>query len=68
MTLAQRIKELRFKQNITLSELAKRSGVGKATLSRIENNLTSPSIKSLNKIAKALNMDIRKLLAVVDFK
>ena len=36
MTLSQRIKELRHKQDLTLNELSKRSEVGKATLSRIE--------------------------------
>lgn len=68
MTLAQRIKELRSKHDITLTELSKRSSIGKATLSRIENNQVSPTIHSLIKIAKALNMDVRELLAVVEFE
>lgn len=67
MTLAQRIKELRFKHDYTLNQLAQKSGVGKATLSRIENNQTLGTIQSLVKIAKALNMDIKELLAVVEF-
>ena len=68
MTISCRIKELRYKQNITLNELSKRSGVGKATLSRIENGKSLGTTKVLVKVAKAFNMDIRELLAVVEFK
>ncbi|MBL7131288.1 MAG: helix-turn-helix transcriptional regulator [Candidatus Omnitrophica bacterium] len=68
MTLSHRIEELRHKQDITLNELSKRSGVGKATLSRIENGQSVGTTKVLVKVAKAFNMDIVELLAVVEFK
>jgi len=68
MTLSQRLKELRFKHDITLNELSKRSGVGKATLSRIENRQSQGTTKVLVKIAKAFNMDLREFIAVVDFE
>ncbi len=68
MTLSQRIKELRHKADISLDDLAKRSDVGKATLSRIESNQSLGTTKVLIKIAKAFNMDIRELLAVVEFE
>ena len=68
MTLSQRIKELRFKQNLTLNELSKRSGVGKATLSRIESGQSLGTTKVLVKIAKAFNMDLKELIVVVEFE
>lgn len=68
MTLHDRIKQLRFKQDLTLSELSKRSGVGKATLSRIENGQSLGTTKVLIKIAKAFNIDFREFIAVVDFE
>ena len=54
MILSQRIKELRHKQDITLSELSKRSGVGKAILSRIENGQSAGTTKVLVRVLKHL--------------
>ena len=66
MNLAQRIRQLRSKEGITLTELSKRSGVGKATLSRLENGLTLGTTQVLVRIAKAFGMDIREFLVVVE--
>ena len=41
--LAQRLRELRLKRSWSLEELATKSGVSRATLSRIENNEVSPT-------------------------
>ena len=62
MTLSQRIKQLRNKRNINLNELAQRSGIGKATLSRIESKKTLGTVGSLAKIAKAFQITVQELL------
>ena len=67
MTLSQRIKQLRNQRNINLIELAQRSGIGKATLSRIESNQTLGTVESLVKIAKAFQMTVQELLEGVKF-
>lgn len=67
MILSQRIKYLRWKQNIKLVELAKRSEIGKATLSRIESDKTLGTVESLIKIARAFQMTMPQLLEGVEF-
>lgn len=52
---------VRSEKNITLVELAKKSGLGKSTLNNIENEKTSPTLEQLEKIAKALDVKINDL-------
>ena len=68
MTLSQRIKHLRNQRNINLNELARRSGIGKATLSRIESKKTLGTVESLVKIAKAFQMSVQEFLEGVEFE
>lgn len=52
--IGQRIKELRSQQDLTLEELAARSGCTPGFLSQIERNRAVPSIATLDAIAEAL--------------
>ena len=52
--IGQRIKELRSQKNLTLEELAERSGCTPGFLSQIERNRAVPSIATLDAIAEAL--------------
>jgi len=58
MEIGSRIKNLRINQRVTLKELAKKTGLTTSFLSQLERNLTSPSVKSLEKIAQALNTKV----------
>lgn len=58
MKIGYRIKDLRNQRRITLSELAKKTGLTTSFLSQIERDLSSPSVSSLEKIAEALNTKI----------
>jgi len=60
MNLGQRIRQLRYREGISLSELARRTGVGRVTLSKIENGRAARN-HSLLKIARAFGMDLRVL-------
>lgn len=61
--IGSRIRELRTKQKLSLSELAKRAGVVKSYLSTIERGIASnPTIEVVNKIARALSVDQEVLL------
>lgn len=42
-----------------MRELAKRAGVGYVTVVRIENGHMSPTVAMLEKLAKALEIDVR---------
>jgi transcriptional regulator with XRE-family HTH domain len=48
----------------TLDELAKRSGLSKTILSRIENGRGNPSVETLFRIARALELPLSALLEV----
>jgi transcriptional regulator with XRE-family HTH domain len=53
--VGQRIKELRLQKNLTLEELAERSGCTPGFLSQVERNRAVPSISLLYAIAEGLD-------------
>lgn len=58
------LKEIRESKHISLEELAKLSGVSKSHLNYIERNEKEPTISTLFRIAKALNVDVLDLCKV----
>jgi len=54
--IGPRIKERRMEQNLSLRDLGEKTGLTASFLSQIENDLTEPSITSLQKIATALKV------------
>jgi XRE family transcriptional regulator of biofilm formation len=61
--IGTRIREIRTKQRISLSELAQRAGFAKSYLSSIERNLQiNPSVEFVKKIAAALQINPEVLL------
>ncbi len=60
--LAQNVKRLRAQRRWTQQELAKRSGVSRITISRIENeDEQSPRVETLEKLAEALGVSLAEL-------
>lgn len=57
MNFGEKLKYVRGLRNLSLYDLAERSGLSAPYLSEIENSKKRPSTKSLEKIAKALNAD-----------
>lgn len=58
----RRLKELRKKQQLSLRDLAKISGVHYSTISRIENGEFLPNLAILAKLARALKVPIEELI------
>ncbi len=56
-----RLHEIRDARNLSLRELAKSTGISKAQLNRIENGQSDPTLKTMCRIAKALNMKIEDI-------
>lgn len=54
-----KIKEARIKRKMTLEELAKKSGVSKATICRLENgeNVTATT-RTISKLAHTLGVEV----------
>jgi len=59
--LGQRIKKHRIKKNMTQNDLAIECEFEKASMSRIESGLANPTIRTLHKICKALDIEIIEL-------
>lgn len=53
--------QARTKRSLTLKQLEALTGISKTTLNTIENGLTSPTLRQLEEIAKALNVKIGEL-------
>lgn len=53
--------QARTKRNLTLKELAEKTGISKTTLNTIENGKTSPTLRQLEAIAIALDTTISAL-------
>lgn len=61
--LAQNIKKYRKKKGLSQDKLAKLADVTHTTLVKIESGANdNPTIKTLTKIAKALNVSINELI------
>ena len=56
MELGEKIRSLRQKQKISIEQLSDMSGLSKGLISQIERDITGPSVASLWKISKALNV------------
>lgn len=58
------VKDIRQEKNISLKKLSNKSGVSTTHINDIENNIKSPSLYVMVRLAKALNVDITKLYKV----
>jgi transcriptional regulator with XRE-family HTH domain len=60
MLLGLRVRAMREKQNLTPAEVVRRAGLSPSCLSRIETSHTIPTIETLIKISKALEVPMYK--------
>jgi transcriptional regulator with XRE-family HTH domain len=61
MKLGEKLKALRKQKDLTLDKLSELSGVAKATLSRIENGITTGNLNTHLKICDALGVNLGEL-------
>ena len=64
--IAERIRALRSERGWPLDELARRSGVSRATLSRLENAEVSPTASVLGKLCAAYGLTMSRLMLMVE--
>ena len=60
--VGERIKELRERKGLSLKEVADLTGFSTALLSQMENHLVSPSLGTIIKLARALNVKVGDFL------
>jgi transcriptional regulator with XRE-family HTH domain len=61
-TLAANLRRLRIARQLSLSELARATGISKATLSSIESGNSNPTVDTLGGLAGALRVTVGELL------
>ncbi|WP_245417408.1 XRE family transcriptional regulator [Aminobacter sp. AP02] len=64
--IAQRLRALRAERGWPLDELARRSAVSRATLSRLENAEVSPTASVLGKLCAAYGLTMSRLMHMVE--
>jgi transcriptional regulator with XRE-family HTH domain len=60
--LGLNLKRIRTKKNISQGDIAKELGVSRGFISTIENGKTNPTLATIVKLAKAINVSINDLL------
>ena len=60
--IGQSVRYLRLKQGISQEELAFKSGLNMNSISTLERGINNVKIKTLYKIAQALNVDVNDIL------
>src|SRR3982074_3449742 len=61
MVIGNRLKELRESKQLSQGDIEKRSGLLRCYLSRVENGHTVPSVETLEKMARALEVPMYRL-------
>ena len=64
--LSERLKALRLDRGWSLDELASRSGVSRATLSRLENSAISPTTSLLARLCAAYGLTMSRLMLMME--
>ena len=53
------IKDIRKKNNLTQKELAERTGINQADISKLENGTRNPSVNLLKRLAEGMGMALK---------
>ena len=59
--LGQMVREARKRKGWTLEETGRRTGIGRSTLSKIENNRTKPGFDTVRRLTRALELETPQL-------
>ena len=60
--VAMRVKEWRERRGLTQEQLANKARISRGYLARLETARQDPKLSTLEKLAKALKVDVAKLL------
>lgn len=63
MSLGENIRKIRKEKGYSILKLRELTGLSKSTISEIENDKSSPTFETLNKIAKALEIRVETLIS-----
>ncbi|HMH31191.1 MAG TPA: helix-turn-helix transcriptional regulator [Methylomirabilota bacterium] len=66
--LGKRLKQLRLESGLTQEKLSIATGLSQTYISGVENGIRNPSIKTLDKLAKALGVSISDITNFKTYK
>jgi len=61
--LGVRVRGLRSRAGLTIKQVAERGGISPSAISKIENNLLSPTYDTITRLAEGLGIDISELFS-----
>ena len=61
MVIGERLKALREQKNLSQGDIEHRTGLLRCYISRVENGHTTPSIETVEKLARALNVPMYQI-------
>ncbi|HEV7416687.1 MAG TPA: XRE family transcriptional regulator [Tianweitania sediminis] len=64
--LAEHLRGVRSSRGLSLAEVSAKSGISRATLSRIENAEVSPTVETLGRLASAFALPLSQLFAPLE--
>ena len=59
MDVIRAIVDARISKNLTQKELAERTGINQADISRLENGTRNPTLKLLKRLAEGMDMNLK---------
>lgn len=59
MDIIRAMTDARISQNLTQKELAERTGINQADISKLENGTRNPSLKLLKRLADGMGMELK---------
>jgi transcriptional regulator with XRE-family HTH domain len=66
MVIGEKVRNLRAQKNMSQGDMEKRTGLLRCYISRVENGHTVPSVDTLEKIARALEVPMYRLFTDED--
>ena len=66
LKLGQRVREIRRRNHWTLEDAAKRTGLARSTLSKIENEQMSPTFDVVQKLAAGMEIELPQLFVATE--
>jgi transcriptional regulator with XRE-family HTH domain len=66
MVIGEKLKDLRAQKNMSQGDMEKRTGLLRCYISRVENGHTIPSVDTLEKMARALEIPMYRLFTDED--
>lgn len=62
MNIGERIRKIRIEKGMTQKEIAEKCGINDANIRKYESGRQNPKIDTIEKIAKALDVEVSELL------